>query len=144
MAVCSVGVGCTAMASGAFVNPSGTILPFPCAPTSAGRRALRKDLLNALRVSGSTVIVDLSGCPTLNHEDIDLLLECIAQVAGRDTQLLVVAGTRGNRVLLEVTRISSLVPVFNSAKEALAYPQNAAENDTEDQRANQSQAIGSA
>jgi hypothetical protein len=132
------------MASGAVVNIGRTILPFPCAPTSAGRRALRKDLLNALRVSGSPVIVDLSGCPTLNHEDIDLLLECIAQVAGRDTQLLVVAGTRGNRVLLEVTRISSLVPVFNSVKEALAYPQNAAENDTEDQRANQSQAIGSA
>ena|ERR1700691_6145823 len=143
MAVCSVFFG-TAMASGAVVNPGRTILPFPCAPTSAGRRALRKDLLSALRISGSPVIVDLSGCPTLNHEDIDLLLECIAQVAGRDTELLMVAGTRGNRVLLEVTRISSLVPVFNSVKEALAYPQNAAEDDTEDQRANQSQAVGSA
>lgn len=132
------------MASGAVVNAGRTILPFPCAPTSAGRRTLRKDLLNALRVAGSPVIVDLSGCPTLNHEDIDLLLECIAQVAGRDTQLLVVAGTRGNRVLLEVTRISSLVPIFNSVKEALAYPQNTADNDTEDQRANQSQALGSA
>jgi hypothetical protein len=132
------------VASGAVVNAGRTILPFPCAPTSAGRRTLRKDLLNALRVAGSPVIVDLSGCPTLNHEDIDLLLECIAQVAGRDTQLLVVAGTRGNRVLLEVTRISSLVPIFNSVKEALAYPQNTADNDTEDQRANQSQALGSA
>jgi hypothetical protein len=101
-------------------------------------------LLNALLVSGSPVIVDLSGCPTLNHEDIDLLLECVARVAGRDTELLVVAGTRSNRVLLEVTRISSLVPVFNSVKEALAYPQNVAEADTEDQRANQSQAVGSA
>lgn len=133
------------MAPGAVVNAGRSVLPFPCAPTSAGRRALRKDLLSALRVfSGSPVVVDLSGCPTLNHEDIDLLLECIAQVAGRDTQLLVVAGTRGNRVLLEVTRISSLAPVFNSVKEALAYPQNAAEIDTEDQRANQSQAVGSA
>ena len=122
------------------------ILPFPCALTSAsaGRRGWRKDLLNALLVSGSPVIVDLSGCPTLNHEDIDLLLECVARVAGRDTELLVVAGTRSNRVLLEVTRISSLVPVFNSVKEALAYPQNVAEADTEDQRANQSQAVGSA
>lgn len=126
------------------MNAGWTILPFPCAPTPAGRRALRKDLLSALRVSGSPVIVDLSGCPTLNHEDIDLLLECVAQVAGRDTQLLVVAGTRSNRVLLEVTRIASLVSVFNSVKEALAYPQNVAENDTEDQRTNQSQAVGSA
>ncbi len=144
MAVRSVFLGSSTMASGAFVNADRTILPFPCAPTSAGRRMLRKDLLNALRVSGSPVIVDLSGCSTLNHEDIDLLLECIAQVAGRDTQLLVVAGTRGNRVLLEVTRIASLVPIFNSVKEALAYPQNASENDTEDQRTNQSQTVGSA
>ncbi len=103
------------------------IVPFPCASSSAGRRALRKDLLNALRVSGSPVIVDLSGFSTLNHEDIDLLLDCVAQVVGRDTQVLFVAGSRVNRVLLEVTRISSLVPVFNSVEEALAYPQIAAE-----------------
>ena len=65
------------------------------------------------------MIVDFSGCRPLNHEDIDLLLECVAQVAGRDTQVLFVAGSRANRVLLEVTRISSLVPVFNSVEEAL-------------------------
>lgn len=112
-----------------------TIVPFPCASSPTGRRALRKDLLSSLRASGSAVIVDLSDCRTLNHEDIDLLLECVAQVAGRDTQVLFVAGSRVNRVLLEVTRISSVVPVFNSVKEALAYPQVAAENDHEDRRA---------
>jgi hypothetical protein len=73
-----------------------------------------------------------------------LLLECVAQAAGRDTQVLFVAGSRVNRVLLEVTRISSLVPVFNSVREALAYPQIAAENDAcEDLRscASQSQKL---
>jgi hypothetical protein len=114
------------------VKAAWTILPFPCTSSSAGRRGLRKDLLSALRASGSPVIVDLSGCRTLNHEDIDLLLECVAQVAGRDTQVLFVAGSRVNRVLLEVTRISSLVPVFNSVKEALAYPQVAVKHDAED------------
>jgi hypothetical protein len=117
------------------VKTAWTILPFPCASSSAGHRALRKGLLSALHVSGSPVIVDFSGCRTLNHEDIDLLLECAAQVAGRDTQVLFVAGSRVNRVLLEVTRISSLVPVFNSVKEALAYPQIVAESDAEHQRA---------
>jgi hypothetical protein len=118
-----------------------TILPFPCAMSSALRRAQRKDLLSALRVSGSPVIVDLSGCPALNHEDIDLVLECMAQVAGRDTQVLFVAGSGVNRVLLEVTRIPSLVPVFNSVKEALAYSETAAGIDTKDQRASQSQRV---
>jgi hypothetical protein len=112
-----------------------TILPFPCVSNAANRRTLRKDLLSALRVSRSPVIVDLSGCRTLNHEDIDLLLECVAQVSGRDTQVLFVAGSRVNRVLLEVTRISSLVPVFDSVKEALAYPQVAVKHDAEDRLA---------
>jgi hypothetical protein len=118
---------------------AGTVLPFPCSSKSAGRRALRKDLLRSLRVSGSPVIVNFSDCGTLNHEDIDLLLECMAQVAGRDTQMLFVTGSRANQVLLNVTRVSSLVPVFNSVEEALAYPQTAATSDAEDIRPSQSQ-----
>jgi hypothetical protein len=120
------------------------ILPFPCGSSFADRRGLRKDLLIALRVSGSPVIVDLSSCGTLRHEDIDLLLECVAQAAGREAKVLFVAGSRVNRVLLEVTRISSLVPVFNSVDEALAYPRMAAENDAEYLRASQFQKPGSA
>jgi hypothetical protein len=112
-----------------------TVLPFPCASRLADRRGLRKDLLTALRVSGSPVIVDFSDCRTLNYQDIDLLLECVAEAAGRDTKVLFVAGSRVNRVLLEVTRISSLVPVFDSIREALAYPQIASENDVEDRLA---------
>jgi len=128
---------------------AGTVLPFPCSSSCANRRALRKNLLGALRVSGSPVIVDLSGCSNLNHEDIDLLLECVAQVAGRDTKVLFVAGPRVNRVLLDVTRIASVAPVFDSVKEALAYPQMATKNDAEDRaltksRSSQSQRLWSA
>jgi hypothetical protein len=82
------------------------------------------------------VVVDFSGCPALTGEDIDLLLECLAQVAGRDTQVVFVAGSSANRVLLEVTRVSSLVPVFKTIEEALAPPQmaagRAAQDSTED------------
>jgi hypothetical protein len=109
-----------------------SILPFPSASSSASRRAQRKDLLNALRVSESSVILDFSDCRTLSFEDIDLLLECLAQVAGRDTQVVFVAGSSATRVLLEVTRISSLAPVFNSINEVLACPQVAAEHGSED------------
>jgi hypothetical protein len=111
----------TAVATGAIVN----ILPFPCGTSPALRRGQRKVLLSGLRVSGSPVVVDLSGCPELRHEDIDLVLECMAEVAGRDTQVAFVAGSRANRVLLELTRIPSLVPVFNTVEEALAYPETA-------------------
>ncbi len=126
-----------------------TVLPFPSASSSASRRAQRKDLLNALRVSESPVILDFSECRSLSFEDIDLLLECLAQVAGRDTQVVFVAGSSGTRVLLEVTRISSLAPVFNSIDEVPAHPPVAADRDSEDrgkdhQGASQSRTLWSA
>jgi hypothetical protein len=99
---------------------SGIVLAFPCCRSFTRRRAHRKDLLRALRSSGSPVIVDLSDCRTLNHEDVRLLLRCISQVTGRDTRMLLAAGSRIIRVLLEVMRISSLVPVFDTVEEALA------------------------
>jgi hypothetical protein len=120
-----------------------TILPFPCASSCGGRRALRKHLLSALRVSGSPVIVDFSGCSSLNSEDIDLLLECLAQVGGRDAKMLFVAGSLVNRVLLEVTRIPSVVPVFNSVKEALNCLEIGADT-AEDQPPSESQKSWSA
>jgi hypothetical protein len=101
-------------------------------------------LVGAVRRSGSLIIVDCSGCSTLNHEDISLLLECLDQAAGRDTKILLVAGTPANRVLLEVTRISSVVPVFNSVIEALAHPEIPAGNGVEPFHATLSQASGSA
>lgn len=97
------------------------ILPFPSAPGIGHRRGQRKALLLALRISGSPVVLDLSPCRTLNHEDIALLLECVARVAGRDTPLLLVAGSNAIRILLEVTRIAAVAPVFNTVEEALAF-----------------------
>jgi hypothetical protein len=86
-----------------------------------------KNMQVARRRSEPSVIVDLSSCHTLNQVDIDLLLECMAEVAGRDTRVLFVAGSHPNRLLLEVTRIASLAPVFLSLEEALAHPQTSTE-----------------
>lgn len=121
-----------AVAPGATVKvKSPTILSFARVSSSAEGRAKRKDLLRALRFSASPVIVDFSGCSTLHHEDIRLLLDCLALVAARDTKVLLVAGSPVNRLLLEVTRISSLATVLDSVTEALAYPQIPAESDSE-------------
>ena len=121
-----------------------TILPFPCASSRPNRPALRKEWLGLLLTSESPVVVDFSGCRSLNHEDVDLLLDCMARVAGRETQLLFVAGSTVNKVFLEVTRISSLVPVFNSVEEALASLQITAQNNAADQSGTQSQNLWSA
>ncbi len=122
---------------------SPTVLLFPAASGSS-LRAERKELLGALRCSGSPVIIDFSNCSTLNHEDIGLLLEGLDQAAGRDTKMLLVAGTPANRVMLDVTRISTLAPVFSSVVEALAYADIPAGNDAEPIRAPLSQTSGRA
>jgi anti-anti-sigma regulatory factor len=96
-----------------------TVLSFPCPPTATRRRVLRDYLLKALRSSEFPVVVDLSCCHTLNHQDIDLLLDCLEKAAGQDVQVSLVAGSDAVRVLLEVTRISSLVHVCNSLQEAM-------------------------
>ena len=64
MALCSIDNRVAAVAAGAAVKPAAanagtwTVLPFPCASGYADRRTLRRDLLSALRVSGSPVIVN--------------------------------------------------------------------------------------
>lgn len=98
-----------------------TVLVFPGSMSSASRRVLRKEVLYALRTSEGPVVMDLSGCRTLDHDDINFLLECVSQAIGRDTQLLFTVGSRTIHVLLEVTRISSLVPVFKSLEEAIEF-----------------------
>lgn len=95
------------------------VMSFPCGGNPSTLRLLRRNLLRTL-VSGASVILDFSGCSSLNAGDIDLLLQCLAHVAGRDTQIAVVTGSRSIRVLLEVTRIASLTPVYDSIEEALA------------------------
>ncbi len=122
------------------------IVPFPCASGPVSRRILRKDLRNAVRASGGSVIVDFSQCRSLHHEDIDLLLECMAMVAGRDTKMVVVAGSRENRVIFDMPRSASLGPVFNSVEEARADPKAASGNghETGQPAENRSQTFGSA
>jgi anti-anti-sigma regulatory factor len=102
------------------------VMDFPGDLKSEGRRALRKELLSALRASGCAVIVDLSCRRSLDHHDFDLLLDCAACVAGRDAKLIFVAGSPAVRALLEVSRIASVVPVCDSKEEAFTYPQIAA------------------
>lgn len=103
------------------MTANSTILMFPHSTGSARRRVLRKALLNALRVSEGPIIVDLSSSRALDHEDITLLLDCVSLTVGRDTQLLLIAGSCDIQILLDVTRISSLVPVFTTLKEALEF-----------------------
>jgi hypothetical protein len=104
-----------------------TVLMFPSGSNAMSRRALLKGLLKALRSSESPIILDLEQCHTLDREDVDLLLDCVDQSVGHDTQLVFVAVSAGIRALLDVIRVSALVPVLSSMEEALSYPRRTPE-----------------
>lgn len=100
-----------------------TIVAFPAAPRFGRRSSLRKQLLGALRASGCCpVILDMTECRTLDGQDVEMLIDCVAQSAGQDTPLFLAAGSPAMRVILDVTQISAVVPVFDSLQEALSVP----------------------
>ena len=96
-----------------------TVLNFPWIAAPATARKLKRDLREAMRDYRNVLVLDLSGRDRLNDKDIDLLLVCLACAAGRDVTVVLVAGSRSVRIILEVTRIASLVPVCDSVDEAL-------------------------
>jgi hypothetical protein len=106
------------------MTPTRAILQFPKTSAPEQRRLFLKNLLSALRVCESPVVVDLAGRCTLDHEDVDLVLECAMQAAGRDSQLVFVAGSQEVRILLDVIRVSSLARVVNALAEALIDPRD--------------------
>ena len=112
------------------MNNARTILAFGRQSNFNGRLKLRKQLLQALRASDSPVILDLTEQRTLDAQDIETLLDCVARATGQDTPLFLVAGSHAVRVILEVTQISSVVPVFDSLQEALSLPPISTYNNT--------------
>lgn len=127
------------------MNPSAPlILHLPCGSSFIRRYAFRKDLLRGLRRSELPVVVVVSGRQTLDCADINLLLDCVAQAAGQDTELLMVAGSAVIRILLDVTRVSSLVPVFESTAQAIAYSRPTAAIDAMESPSTQLQLLRSA
>lgn len=88
-------------------------------PGPMEHRSLRTELRTALQPDQPAVVLDFSARRGLNSEDLDLVLDSAARVMGRDVRFLVVAGSLSNRVLLEVSRIASVLPVFNSLTDAL-------------------------
>jgi len=84
----------------------------------------RKSLLTeiqtlAVRSYRQEVIFDLSKANVLKPETIDLLLDCVEHVERADGRVAISAGSAENTVILELTRLTSVVDMFPSVSEAL-------------------------
>jgi anti-anti-sigma regulatory factor len=65
------------------------------------------------------VIVDLSESQGLGPDAIDLLLQCVEHVERADGRVSVAAGSPEAAVILELTRLTSVVDMFSSVSEAV-------------------------
>lgn len=82
------------------------------------RRRLRRSVAQMLRPA---VVLDLPISFQLDNEALDFLLGCAREAAGHDAEVVLAAPGVHHRVILELTRISSVLPTFSSIEEAVAY-----------------------
>ena len=82
------------------------------------RRRLRRTVTQMLRPA---VVLDLPAAFQLDNEALDFLLGCAREAAGHDAEVVLAAPNANHRVVLELTRISSVLPTFSSIQEAVAY-----------------------
>jgi hypothetical protein len=71
------------------------------------------------------IVLDLPPAFQLNSKALDFLLGCAREVAGHDAEVALAATNTDHRVVLELTRISSVLPTFSSIREAVAYMEKA-------------------
>jgi anti-anti-sigma regulatory factor len=65
------------------------------------------------------LIVDLTACPGIKAEPIDLLLECVEEVEHVDGRVSVAAPNPETAVILELTQLTSVLDMFPSVSEAM-------------------------
>ena len=83
----------------------------------AFRRGLRRTVAQMLRPA---VVLELPLTFQLDNGALDFLLGCAREAAGHDAEVAIAATSAHHRVVLELTRISSVLPTFSSIEEAVA------------------------
>ena len=100
---------------------SAAVKEFPDCLNVAACRAFLRDLQAFLsRSYRPQVIFDLSCVPHMNATGIDLLLQCILEVANRDGTLKLAAPAPQTALVLELTQLNDIVEIFNTVEEAMA------------------------
>jgi anti-anti-sigma factor len=65
------------------------------------------------------LVVDLSDSPSMKAESLDLLLDCVEQMDHADGRVSLAAASPEAEVILELTRLTSVVDVFPSVSDAV-------------------------
>jgi len=65
------------------------------------------------------LIIDLTACPQIKAETIDLLLECVEEVEHADGRVSVAVPNAETAVILELTQLTSVLDTFPTVFEAM-------------------------
>ncbi|HYL12670.1 MAG TPA: STAS domain-containing protein [Terriglobales bacterium] len=102
-------------------QPSVAVKKFPdCLNIGACRAFLRNLQVFLSQSYRPQIIFDLSAVPHMNAAGIDLLLQCVVEVANRDGTLKLAAPAPQTALVLELTQLNDVVEIFNTEEEALA------------------------
>jgi anti-anti-sigma regulatory factor len=96
------------------------IKQIPHCPGGAERKSLLTEIQKVAAQSyRPRVILDLSKASRVGPETIDLLLDCVEHVERADGRVAVAAGSPEAAVILELTRLNSVMDLFSSVSEAI-------------------------
>ena len=96
------------------------IKEFPQSRNFAGRKSFLAEVRNlACRTYRPQLVLDISESAEMAPDAIELLLECVEQVERADGRVSVVAGSPQTAVILELTRLTSVLDIFSSVSEAV-------------------------
>jgi ABC-type transporter Mla MlaB component len=93
-------------------------MPEPSDRRSHGPFYMRSGNLSMARIDPGSSL-DLSGVEQLLSESIDLLLECVDHAEGGDGEVSVPGASNQTVVILELTRVASVLNLFPSVAEAV-------------------------
>ena len=96
------------------------IKEFPQGRNFARRKLFLSEVRNlARRTYRPQLVLDISESAEIAPDAIELLLECVEQVERADGRVSVVAGSPQTAVILELTRLASVLDIFSSVSEAV-------------------------
>src|SRR5437868_1269736 len=83
-------------------------------------RGFMRKLKSALRLDEPCVIVDLGQVKHIDTAGLDMLLQCLVQVANRDGSLKLAGISPQAATVLELTRMDQVFNMFPTVSEAIA------------------------
>jgi anti-anti-sigma regulatory factor len=93
---------------------------FPQSRNFARRKSFLADVRDlARRTYRPQLVLEISESAEMAPDAIELLLECVEQVERADGRVSVVAGSPQTAVILELTRLTSVLDIFSSVSEAV-------------------------